>query len=126
MNQLIAIPAHEVTGLAHGVTNAEDMESPEAPINGLNARYGVFWISSQPVSTWRTALFSPVQMVASATDRHAAATTAVRYLVAMDEIGLALVVRNRDTGKNEGLIKWVEQCSPYSSYRYHISTEDWA
>lgn len=47
MNQLIAIPAHEVTGLAHGVTNAEDMESPEAPINGLNARYGVFWISSQ-------------------------------------------------------------------------------
>lgn len=122
MNQIIAISAHEVTSMAHGVTHDDDME----PINGISASYGVFRISggiNQPVSTWRTALFGPVQMIASSTDRHSAAIAAIMHLVAMNEVGLALVVRNRDAGKNEALIRWTETCGPAGCYRF--SSESW-
>jgi hypothetical protein len=126
VNRLIAVPAHEVTSLAHGVTAADDAEPIDyaGPINGLNASYGVFWISGQPVSTWRQALFGPVQMIASSTNRHSAAMAAVMHLVAMNEVGLALVVRNRDTGRNEALIRWVELWGP-SVRPYRFSEETW-
>jgi len=128
MNRLIAVPAHEVTSLAHGVTDADDAEPIDyaGPINGLNASYGVYcWVSGQPVSTWREALFGPGQMVASSTNRHSAAMAAVMHLAAMNEVDLALVVRDRDTGRNEALIRWVELWGS-SVYPYRFSEETWA
>ena len=80
---------------------------------------------NQPLSTWRKTLFNPVQMVASATNRHTAAMAAVMHLAAINEVGLALVVRNRDTGRNEALIKWVELWGP-SVHPYRFSEETWA
>jgi hypothetical protein len=64
-------------------------------------------------------------MVASSTNRHSAAMAAVMHLAAMNEVGLALVVRNRDTGRNEALIRWVELWGP-SVYPYRFSEETWA
>jgi hypothetical protein len=98
----------------------------DAPITAETARFGVFYLSrpSQPATTWRDALFGPVQMVAAATNEHTAAMAAVLHLVAMDETNLALVIRDRDKARNVACIRWIELCSGAGCYRF--SDEQWA
>lgn len=96
-------------------------------------RFGVFLTNLQGAAVQRRRyedeLPGPAQMIASATDAHAAATAACRWLAQLDRhedaTKTALILKDRDEARNVALIQWVERCSTLGTF-YRYSVETWA
>lgn len=96
-------------------------------------RYGVFEAPDcVGVVGWKRyhdSLFSPLQMIATAADEHAAAKAACVWLAQLDRhcdaTRSALVIRDRHEGRNIALIQWVQRFNT-AGHEYRYSRETWA
>lgn len=96
-------------------------------------RYGVFealdCVGAIGWKRYHDALFSPLQMVAAASDEHAAAKTACVWLAQLDRhddaTRTALIIRDRHEGRNIALIQWVQRFNT-AGQEYRYSREMWA
>lgn len=61
-------------------------------------------------------------MIAAATSDHNAAMAACRYLVAINEPGAAVIVRDRRMARNVAIIEWNETHAPGGIYRFSVET----
>ena len=85
--------------------------------------FGLFSVRNNATEreSWRHRLFGPVEMIATAADKHAAAMAACLYLARIDDPSEAIVLRDRDGRKNLALIQWNHM---HPDYRF--SSETWA
>ena len=95
-------------------------------------RFGVFRTNLQGGAVQRRfyqdELFGSRQLIATGASADDAAKAACCWLAQLDReqdaTRKALVVRDRDDGRNVALIQWVQRFSAGGEYRY--STETWA
>ncbi len=95
------------------------------PITSITATHGVFLAppdANRSHKDWQAARFGPVELLAVATDHHSAAMAACLYLVATNEPGAAVIVRDRAMARNLALIEWNESHGPGGGYRYSVET----
>ena len=85
--------------------------------------FGLFSVRNTAAErqSWRHRLFGPVEMIATAADRHSAAMAACLYLAKIDDPLEAIILRDRDGRKNLALIQWNHM---HPDYRF--SSETWA
>ena len=96
-------------------------------------RFGVFLTCHVGAASQRRAyiyeLPGMAAMIATASDEHAAAIAACRWLAQMDRTDdatkAALIIRDRDRRENVGLIQWVERWNSNGTQRYRYSIETW-
>ena len=77
-------------------------------------RFGIFLThhkGAQARQLYRDELCSPLQLVATASSKNAAASTACQWLDQMDRFDDAttvggLIIRDRDAGENLGIVQW--------------------
>ena len=73
-------------------------------------RYGIFLThhkGAQARQLYRGELCSPLQLVATASSKNAAASTACQWLDQMDATTVGgLIIRDRDAGENLGIVQW--------------------
>jgi len=74
-------------------------------------RFGIFLTHHQGAQArrlYREELFSPLQLVATASSKNAAAAAACQWLDRFDDATTVggLVIRDRDTRENLGIVQW--------------------